>query len=206
MSTPRIVPPGYMVNTLGHLVAEETIKPIDKLRDQTVRAIAAKAIDLNRILRAFKKMAFDDLAAFVEASAEQYDVNLGGTKGHLTLVSFDGQFKIVRSVADVITFDEQLLAAKALVDDYLQHLTEGSESELKSFVNQVFKVNDSGTVRTSEVLRLLRYDIKDPRWETAMQAIRNAINVVGSKSYIRIYQRLGSSDQYMPICLDLAKV
>lgn len=203
---PTVIPPGYMADAQGRLVPDTMVRPIDKLRDQTVNNIARQALDLVEILRKFKAMAFDDIATFIATSAEQYEVDIGGEKGNVTLMSYDGRFKLVRSVAELIQFDEQLLAAKALVDECLQEWAEESGAELRTLVNQAFRVNASGSVRTSEVLRLLRYDITDERWQRAMQAIRNAISVVGTKSYIRLYQRVGMTDQYVPISLDIAKL
>lgn len=200
------IPEGYKVNAQGHLVPISTIKPIDLLRDQTVNTIAAKAQDLFKALAAFKSSTFSDLEAFVATSAAQYGVEVGGDKGNLTLHSYDGRFKIVRSVADLIRFDEQLIAAKKLVDDCLSDWTDESRDELRALVNQAFQVNATGSVRTSEVLRLLRIDIKDPRWRTAMDAVRNSIQVMGTKPYVRIYERVGTTDAYVPIVLDLAKV
>lgn len=56
------------------------------------------------------------------------------------------------------------------------------------------------------MLALRRLDIQDPRWLQAMDAIGDACQVVGSKSYIRVYERIGDSDQYRPISLDIAGV
>lgn len=200
------IPDGYKVNAQGHLVPVSTIKPIDLLRDQTVNTIAAKAQDLFKALAEFKSSTFSDLEAFVATSAAQYGVEVGGDKGNLTLHSYDGRYKIVRSVADLIRFDEQLIAAKKLVDDCLSDWTDESRDELRALVNQAFQVNATGSVRTSEVLRLLRIDIKDPRWITAMEAVRNSIQVMGTKPYVRIYERIKGTDEYTPITLDLAKV
>lgn len=200
------IPEGFMPNPQGHLVPISTIKPIDLLRDQTVNTIAAKAQALFKALAEFKAGTFSDLEAFVATSAAQYGVEIGGEKGNLTLHSYDGRFKIVRSVADLIRFDEQLIAAKKLVDDCLSDWTDESRDELRALVNQAFQVNATGSVRTSEVLRLLRIDIKDPRWITAMEAVRNSIQVMGTKPYVRIYERIKGTDDYTPITLDLAKV
>ncbi len=63
-------------------------------------------------LRDFKALVFGDIAAFVQLSAEQYEVNIGGAKGNLTLFSFDGKYKVVRQCQDSIRFDERLQAAK----------------------------------------------------------------------------------------------
>jgi hypothetical protein len=149
------IPDGYKANAQGHLVPVSTIKPIDLLRDQTVNTIAAKAQNLFKALAEFKSSTFSDLEAFVATSAAQYGVEVGGDKGNLTLHSYDGRFKIVRSVADLIRFDEQLIAAKKLVDDCLSEWTDESRDELRALVNQAFQVNATGSVRTSEVLRLL---------------------------------------------------
>lgn len=200
------IPEGFMPNPQGHLVPISTIKPIDLLRDQTVNTIAAKAQALCKALAEFKAGTFSDLEAFVATSAAQYGVEIGGEKGNLTLHSYDGRYKIVRSVADLIRFDEQLIAAKKLVDDCLSDWTDESRDELRALVNQAFQVNATGSVRTSEVLRLLRIDIKDPRWITAMEAVRNSIQVMGTKPYVRIYERIKGTDEYTPIVLDLAKV
>ena len=37
-----------------------------------------------------------------------------------------------------------------------------------------------------------------------MEAIGEAVQVVGSRSYIRVYERVGESDQYRAIPLDIA--
>ncbi|WP_420911283.1 DUF3164 family protein [[Haemophilus] ducreyi] len=51
-----------------------------------------------------------------------------------------------------------------------------------------------------------RVNISDSRWVRAMDAISDSVQVVGSKSYTRIYKRVGDTDRYEPISLDLANV
>lgn len=198
--------PKYMEDAQGRLCPESTVSEIDKLRDQTVRAIARQAIDLSACIATFKRLAFSDIDAFVQTSAEQYGVKVRGNKGRITLHTFDGRYKIMRAVQEVIRFDERLQAAKALIDECLASWSEGSSDEIKVVVNNVFRVNDDGDVRVSLVLSLLRYDIKDEKWQSAMKAIRDAIQVVGSKSYIRIYERVDATGEYKPITLDVAGV
>ena len=50
------------------------------------------------------------------------------------------------------------------------------------------------------------FELTDERWLRAMDAIGDACQVVGSKSYIRVYERIGDSDQYRAISLDIAGV
>ena len=44
------------------------------------------------------------------------------------------------------------------------------------------------------------------RWQRAMDAIGDACQVVGSKIYLRFYERVGESEHYRPVTLDIAGV
>lgn len=203
MTTPS-APSGYMKDPQGRLVPEGMIKDIDKLRDQTVQKIVAAARIVNDSLCYFKQSAFSDIAAFVQTSAEQYEVQLGGTKGNVVLYSFDGRYKVVRQVQETLKFDERLKAAKALIDECITEWATNARDEIKVLVNDAFKVDKEGDVSTNRVLSLRRLNIRDEKWQRAMSAIGDAISVVGSRSYVRVYERVGDTDQYRAISLDVA--
>ncbi len=198
------VPEGFLKDAKGHLVPLELVKPIDMARNDLVLELVAKAKVVSDTLAAFKADAFGDIKAFVDMSAEQYNAKLGGKKGNITLMSFDGQFKVVQAAQDNIRFDERLQAARALIDECLTEWTQDARSEVRAIVNEAFRADKQGEISTGRVLALRRMDIKDARWQDAMKAIGDAVQVVGSKSYIRVYQRVGESEQYVPIPLDIA--
>ena len=52
---------------------------------------------------------------------------------------------------------------------------------------------------------LLRLEIEDERWGRAMQAIRDAMRVVGSKTYVRCYRRDRLDAEWRAVTIDLAK-
>lgn len=197
-------PDGYWKDAKGHLVPESLIKPIDRERDNLVRALVKDAQELSEVLARFKDRAFGDIAAFVDLSTEQYGAALGGKKGNLTLYSFDGRYKINRASQDKIGFDERLQAARAKIDECLTDWTAGARPELQVIVNEAFATDKQGQINTGRVLALRRYDIQDERWKEAMTAIGEAVQVVASRSYIRVYERVGDTDQYRPIPLDIA--
>lgn len=200
------VPEGYRLDAQGRLVPESMIKPIDLERDQLVLGIVEKARVLNEALRTFKTEVFGDVDALVLLSAEQYGAKLGGTKGNVTLMSYDGRYKVQRAKADNITFDERLQGAKALIDECLQEWVQGSRPEVVTLINDAFRVDQAGNLRTGSILALRRLEITDERWQRAMQAISDAVTVVATSAYVRVYERVGDTDQYQPISLDLAKV
>lgn len=206
MSAPNNIPDGYWPDARGNLIPIATIKPIDQARDALVKELVAKAKHVRDTIADFKTNAFADIGAFVDLSAEQYNVSLGGKKGNVQLLSFDGKYKVIRAIQESITFDERLQAAKALIDQCLASWTENARPELKALVNRAFEVDKAGNINTHAVLGLRRMGFDDPRWTTAMTAIAESVQVTGSKSYIRVYERVGSSDQYAPISLDIAGV
>ncbi|MEE3607537.1 DUF3164 family protein [Avibacterium paragallinarum] len=196
----------YWKDAKGNLTPEELVKDIDKERDALVQEWVEKAKALNTEISRFKGGVFGDIQAFVELSAEKYGAKLGGNKGNITLFSYDGKYKIQRAINDHLQFDERIQAAKALIDECLNEWSEGSRPELKTLIERAFNVDKEGNLNTGRILGLRRVEITDPRWLNAMQAISESVQVVSSKAYVRIYERVGDSDQYQPISLDVAGV
>lgn len=198
------IPDGYWINARGSLDPIETIKPIDRARDELVRELITGARALSGDVARYKDKALADIAAFVQLSGEQYGVRVGGNKGNVQLVSYDGRYKVLRAVAEHLSFDERLQAAKELIEQCLTEWTQDARPELRAIVNRAFETDKAGNLNTNAVLALRRLEITDDRWQRAMQAIGESLQVVGSKSYIRLYERIGDSDKYQLISLDIA--
>lgn len=204
--TQTAIPEGFMQNSSGHLVPIDQVRPIDQARNDLVEEIVGKAKALNASLSQFKQGTSDDIEAFIDLSVERYGVELGGNKGNVTLASFDGRYKVQIAISEIISFDEGLKAAKALIDECLADWTKDSRSEVKAIVHQAFKTDRKGDLRAARILELTRLEIQDERWNQAMQAIKDSIQIDGSKSYLRIYERKNKDDKYQQITLDLAAV
>lgn len=198
------LPEGYKQDAHGRLVPVALIKPVDLARDSLVAEIVDRAKTTNRILRELRERTNADIQAFAELSAETYGAKVGGKKGNLTLVSFDGRFKVQRAMADVLVFDERLQAAKILVDACITEWSDGTRPEVRALINGAFQVDKEGMINTGRVLTLRQLDIKEPRWLKAMEAINDSLRVAVTRSYLRIYERVGDTDEYTPINLDLA--
>ena len=98
----------FMTDSQGRQVPLEMVKDIDKLRDQTVRSVAQKALAMKETLAAFKKELREDLHSYLHLSAESYGKAYGGRKGNVTLMSYDGSLKLMLAVNECIVFDERL--------------------------------------------------------------------------------------------------
>jgi len=201
-----IAPTGYWRDPQGNLVPEANVRDIDKLRDQTVRLLFDQAQDEAARLRTFKEQAMDDVNSFVQTSMEQYGVKIGGDKGNVTLMTYDGKYKVMRQMQDYIVFGEQLKAAKALIDACVIRWSEGANANIRVLVNDAFQVDKQGNINTARVLGLRRLAIDDPEWQTAMKAISDSVQVASTRPYIRFYERDDASGRYEALSLDMASV
>lgn len=204
--TNQTIPTGYQQDAQGRLIPEALIKPIDRERDTLVRELINKAAAVNKMLADFKTATFNNINAFIDLSVEQYDVKLGGKKGNVTLFSFDGKYKVQFAVSENIQFDERLQAAKELIDECIKEWSQGSSPEIQVLVQDAFKTDKEGNLNHGRILGLRRLDIQDERWQRAMIAIGESVQVVGSKQYVRFYQRRDGTDQYDAISMDFASV
>ncbi|MGC3833981.1 DUF3164 family protein [Moritella viscosa] len=169
-------PAGYRLNAMGHLVPESQIKAIDLLRDDVVNQIVAEARVQQQVLAEFKAKSMNAVADFVDLSAEEYSVKYGGTKGNVTLMSFDGQYKLQRAVGEHRMFDERIQAAKAKIDNCINRWSEGASDHMKALVDHAFRVNKQGSIDVNQVLSLRQLDIDDTEWRKAMDAIADSIS------------------------------
>ncbi|MBU0969192.1 MAG: DUF3164 family protein [Proteobacteria bacterium] len=194
----------YMVDGQGRLVHVENVKVIDKTRDGLVRYLAENALKVQKEISDFKDMAMSEIEAFVDLSAQEYDVKLGGKKGNLTLYSYDMKYKAVIQRSEYLVFDERLQVAKKLIDECLNKWTENGRTEVRTIINDAFAVDQEGRINTRSILSLRGLNIQDETWQKAMTAIADSLQVAGSKSYFRIYHRAGSEGSWQNITLDMA--
>lgn len=204
----KAIPKGYWEDAAGNLVPVSKIKDVDKERHAIVSRLCESAKKLSQAMVEFKLAAMTDVAEFAQHSADTYGVQLRGAagKGNITLISFDGRFKVQRQMAETIAFDERLQVAKAKIDECIHLWSRGANANLKVLVNQAFETDKEGNVSVGKILSLRRFDIKDADWDTAMQAISDSIRVTSSKAYVRFYERNELTGEYEAISLDMAKV
>lgn len=211
--TPHPIPSGireidgkrYMTDAKGALVPVELIKPQHQLEDETVRKIMGFALALSDQVSRFKGHVFEDLGAFDAILEQQYGLTKGGPKGNRTYQSYDGLMKIEVRVADLLDFGPELQVAKALLDECLNEWSADARPEVRALITKTFNTDKEGQVNRALVFMLLSLDVEDPRWNRAMDALREAIRIVGSKTYYRIQTRPTIEAGWQTVTIDLAK-
>ncbi len=195
----------YMRDARGALVPMDLIKPADLLEHQTVRKIMGFGLALSEQISRFKSHVFEDLGDFDALLAQEYGLTKGGAKGNRTYTSHDGLMRVSVRVADLIDFGPGLQTAKALIDECLTEWASDARAEIRAIVTRAFNTDKEGQINRSEIFMLLRLDIEDSRWQEAMRAIREAIRVIGSKTYVRLEMREAPDAPWQAVTIDLAR-
>ncbi|WP_149748141.1 DUF3164 family protein [Rhizobium sp. RU35A] len=195
----------YMPDAKGKLTPLDMLKPQHRLEDQTVRKIMKFALDLNAQIRRFRDHTMVDLGTFDALLEEEYGARIGGAKGNRTYQTIDGLMRVQVQVADLIDFGPELQVAKKLVDECLNEWSADSRPEIQTLVSDAFDTDKEGKINRSKIFMLLRHSIEDDRWKRAMDAIRDAMRVTGSKEYVRFYVRDQPDAGWQPVTIDLAR-
>ena len=195
----------YMPDAKGSLVPVEMIKAQHKLEDETVRKVIGFARDLSAQIGRFRGHTMTDLGEFDALLEQEYGGKRGGQKGNRTYQTFDGLLKVQVQVADLIDFGPELQIAKGLIDECLNEWAADAMPEIRTVVTRAFNTDKAGQINRADIFMLLRMDSSDPRWRRAQDAIRDAMRVVGSREYVRFYERDRPDGQWRAITIDLAK-
>ncbi|HJV42383.1 DUF3164 family protein [Caulobacter sp.] len=195
----------YMRAGDGSLMPVANMRAQDRLQDELVRKILGFALPLSETIARFVQHTFDDADDLVDLLDQQYGVKRGGKAGNLTFTTFDQLMKVEVTRAKIIDFGPELTQAKALVDQVVADLAVNADALLKGLVTRAFNIENGGLTNRAALLQLLRWEMPDERWRRAMDAIRDAIQVKGTKRYVRIYHRPSIDDQWTPVSLDAAR-
>lgn len=194
----------YLSDAKASLVPISMVKAEDLLMDELVRSMVGKANAISAELTAFKQQAFESVGELQALMAQQYEAKIGGKKGNITLTSYDGRQKIQVAVSDLVELGPELQVAKQLIDECLREWSAESRDEIRALVDRVFAVDKEGQISHAGLFMLLRVGITDERWLRGMAAIRDSIRIIGSRTYVRFYDRPTPDAPWRGISMDLA--
>lgn len=211
--TPAEIPDGkidvngrvYMSDPKGALLPIETIKPQHLLEDGVVREQFGWFLALVDQVVRFRGHLFSDLGEFDALLAEKYGVEKGGPKGNRTYSTIDDCYRISIRVRDTLDFGPELQASKSLIDECLRGWSEDAAAPLRLIVAGAFNVDKEGRINKAELFKLLRHDITDPKWLAAMEALKDAIRVTGSRTSPEFRMRAGVGDELVSVSFNLAR-
>lgn len=125
-------------------------------------------------------------------------------KGNFTITTYDRQFKAEVRVSNRITFDDRIIAAQQLIEEYVSANLEGVSQGIRELINMAFK-SKRGQLDAGRIMQLLSLQIKDEKWVQAMDLIRESIQRESSKRYLQFHKK-DDNGEYNSIILNLSTV
>ncbi|TAN50868.1 MAG: DUF3164 family protein [Methylococcaceae bacterium] len=194
----------YRTDAMGRKWPEYLIQPLDLARDDMMALFVGRYLETQAIVQALKLDLMTAISVFIETARAEYSETVGGEKGNVSFLSFDGVWKLQRKCHKQMAFNEQLRIAMALIDDYLSDLATGAPEELKLLVRSAFMTDESGNISVARALALRKFSFPDDRWRRAMEAIVSGIVVSGSVDYFNLYKRNDATKKYELVPMDFA--
>lgn len=195
----------WMHTAEGGQMPVALIKPLDLLKDGVVRKVLGYGIALSQQVSRFLGHTFDDIGSLEQLMAQEYGARLGGKKGNITIYTYDGLYKLEVRVQAHLDFGPELQTAKALFDECLTEWSADAPPELQAIVSRAFNTDSAGKVSRTGIFVLLKTESEDPRWQNAVRAIRDAMVVIGSKTYVRMWMRERCDSPWTSVTIDLAR-
>ncbi len=195
----------YLMGPRGTLQLERLAKPQDLLEDEVVREIHEKGVALAKAISEFRVAAESRIDVFNQLLWDQYEQKPRGVKGNQTLQTYDTCKRVLRQISDLIEFGPSLQVAKDAVMKCVRAWGEGSRPELVAVIENAFRLDKAGQINRGALLQLLSLNITDADWLKGMEAIRDSMRVVGTKSYLRLAWRETPEGEWQNINLNLAK-
>lgn len=204
-SPPPECPPGYRLDGKGRMAPDRLVRPAEELEDACVRRIAAFGVDLADRIARFRAHVHDDVNALLEILASDYGAaRKAGSRGNLSLTSYDGRVRVTVQAADRVAWGPELQVARQLIDECLAEWSDGSRDEVRALLQGALVPDREGHISREAVWRLRRIDIDDDRWRQVRRALDDAIRVVGRKTYIRLHVRGSAEDRWKAVPIDIA--
>lgn len=190
----------------GYFLPLDAYKPHEILMDELVRELHAKAKPLHDGLSEFKMWGFGETEALQALVADKYAATIGGEKGNATLTTIDGLKRFEIKVKDQLEFGMEINTAETILTELMDEWSSDSRAEIRALVMRAFKAGEKGKISRGDIFRLLKVESEEPRWNQAMQAIRDSMRVFETKVYLRIQERPVPKGSWKTISLDLAAV
>ncbi|KAF7787165.1 hypothetical protein PRUB_a4037 [Pseudoalteromonas rubra] len=183
----------FLLNARGFEVPMDKVPEQDVLKNDLVDSFIAEAKALSELHGEFKSRVFKDVNTFIAELAANYNTELGGVKGNVTLTSYDTRRKVEVGVADQITFGPEINVAKELIDRVINEklATLGDDTLLQQVTQDAFSTNSEGNYNKARIMALRKYRMASDSddWSAAMRALDDAIILSSTKTYVRFYER-----------------
>ena len=189
------------IDIKGDVVPARYVSKFDKARDAVSRRIYKRFMDERKRLEQLLKDSIADLDGLMKLKASV------GVKGNFQTSSFDGNIQVSIDQQYTVQLDERVAKARELMLEYVNSelaRLNGNTTFLRKVVEDSFRANAKGFLPVASILKLMRYEVKDARWNEARGILQDAMRPVPGKRYLNCRVRESRQQDFRTIRLDVA--
>jgi hypothetical protein len=189
----------------GNEIPANYIHKIDKEKHAAAQKLCTKAEDLSTRLKSLKDEMFSICDAFHERMLADNNVTVRvNSKGGYSIQTIDKAIKVVITVAETIHFNDKIEVAQAKIQEYLEKIMQGANTDLQLLVNRAFKTS-KGRLDTKQIIGLFQLNITHETWKEAMELIKQSMTTNSTKRYVQVWKRK-ENGEYEAVKLDFASL
>lgn len=198
-----VAPEGFVYNADGNLIARQNIPASELRKDSFVVGVISRVKAKRDELATFKADLFGSFENFRVEMAEEYNTKLHrrGSGNNVKIFSFDGKYRIDFRVADKKALGPEVDVMRDLTKKYYESQKDKLPHDVLVSVQSVML----DSISVTNVVRFISNDYQSPELKKAQEAARDALKVIGSKSYFTFYER-DDNNEYQQIHLNFAKL
>ena len=185
----------------GDVVPARYVSKFDKARDAVSRRIHRRFIEQRYRLEQLVRDSIADLDELMKLKASV------GVKGNFQTSSFDGNIQVSIDQQYTVQLDERVAKARELMLEYVNSELARLDKDttfLRKVVEDSFRANARGFLPIASILKLMRYEVKDARWNEARGILQDAMRPVPGKRYLNCRVRESRQHDFRTIRLDVA--
>lgn len=195
-----------MTDAQGQQVPLAYVKPYDRERDRLARRCLKRWQTARVMLERVYQETEADIEAIESLAAEGRQDRRLGKKGNFQFSSFAGMIQVARSARYELRFDERLRTAQEIIEAIIAEKAEGADADLAELVKGIFRPTSDGLLSQARVMGLFRLKIKHPRWQEAMDMIRDSIESRRGKNILSVRTKLNRDGDWLSVLLDIAAI
>ncbi|ODS05151.1 DUF3164 family protein [Vibrio scophthalmi] len=196
-------PEGFVYNAEGNLIAKQNIPAVELRKDAFVEGVVLRVKEHSKALAAFKEQMFESFESFRVELAEDYGTKLckRGSGENVKVFSFDGKYRVDFNTRKLKTLGPEVDVVRDLARKYYESKKDILPHDVLIMVQSVMM--DSTTV--ADIINFKNAPYEDPLLRNAQEAAKDALKVIGKKSFMNFYER-DEHGEYKQIHLNFAKL
>jgi hypothetical protein len=195
-----------LTDAQGQQVPLRYIKAYDRERNRMVTAIAADWEKMRERLEALYQATEERLQRLEDMARDGRQERRMGVRGNFQVSSFDGLITVSRSARYELRFDERLQVAREIIEGIIAEKAQNVDPDLAELLRGAFRPSSDGLLSQSRVMSLFRLKIQHPRWQEAMNLIRESIESRRGKNLLAVRRKPHREAEFESILLDIAAV